>query len=165
VTNTLPESLDALVREAMEEWQVPGLALAVTRDGEPDWVRAYGLREVEASLPVTGDTQFILCSVTKSFTAVGLAMLVDEGRLDWAKPVRDYLSEFRLHNEVATERVTTVDLLCHRTGLPRHDWLWMPADISRPEMLAALRYLEPSKEHSRRLSILQSRLCRGGHGR
>ena len=61
MTNTLPENLDALVREAMEEWQVPALALAVTRDGEPDWVRAYGMREVETSLPVTGDTQFILC--------------------------------------------------------------------------------------------------------
>jgi CubicO group peptidase (beta-lactamase class C family) len=139
VTNTVPENLDNLVREAMDEWQVPGLALAVARDGEPDWVKAYGLRDVEASLPVTVDTQFILCSVTKSFTALGLAMLVDEGRLDWAKPVRDYLPEFRLHDAVATEGVTTTDLLCHRTGLPRHDWIWMPADISRAEMLAALR--------------------------
>ena len=69
-------------------------------------------------------------------------MLVDEGRLDWEKPVRDYLPEFRLHDAVATEGVTTIDLLCHRTGLPRHDWLWMPADISRAEMLAALRYLD-----------------------
>jgi CubicO group peptidase (beta-lactamase class C family) len=146
VTIALPENLDILVREAMEEWQTPGLALAVARDGEPDWVKAYGLRDVEAGLPVTADTQFILCSVTKSFTALGLAMLVDEGRLDWAKPVRDYLPEFRLHDAVATERVTTLDLLCHRTGLPRHDWVWMPADISRAEMLAALRYLEPSKD-------------------
>jgi CubicO group peptidase (beta-lactamase class C family) len=146
VTNTLPENLDALVREAMDEWQVPGLALAVTRDGEGDWVKAYGLRDVEAGLPVTEDTQFILCSVTKSFTALGLAMLVDEGRLDWEKPVRDYLPEFRLHDAVATERVTVIDLLCHHTGLPRHDWIWMPADISRAEMLAALRYLEPSKD-------------------
>jgi hypothetical protein len=145
VPNSLPENLDTLVREAMEEWQVPGLALAVARDGEPDWVKAYGLRDVEAGLPVTVDTQFILCSVTKSFTALGLAMLVDEGRLDWAKPVRDYLPEFRLHDTVATEGVTTIDLLCHSTGLPRHDWLWMPGDISRAEMLSALRYLEPSK--------------------
>jgi CubicO group peptidase (beta-lactamase class C family) len=146
VTDTLPDNLDALIGEAMEEWQVPGLALAVARDGEGDWVRAYGLRDVETALPVTVDTQFILCSVTKSFTALGLAMLVDEGRLDWAKPVRDYLPEFRLHDAVATERVTTIDLLSHHTGLPRHDWLWMPGDISRAEILEALRYLEPSKD-------------------
>jgi len=146
MTNTVPEHLDTLVREIMEEWQVPGMALAVTRDGEEDWIEAYGLRDVEAGLPVTGDTQFILCSVTKSFTALGLAMLVDEGRLDWNRPVRDYLPEFRLHDAVATERVTIIDLLSHHTGLPRHDWIWMPADISRAEMLAALRYLEPSKD-------------------
>ena len=54
MTSTLPENLDTLVREAMEEWQVPGLALAVTRHGEGDWVRAYGSRDVEARLPVTG---------------------------------------------------------------------------------------------------------------
>ena len=85
MTNSLPENLDTLVREAMEEWQVPGLALAVTRDGEPDWVKAYGLRDVEAGLPVTVDTQFILCSVTKSFTALGLAMLL--GRFAYVVPV------------------------------------------------------------------------------
>jgi CubicO group peptidase (beta-lactamase class C family) len=146
MSNTLPEDLDTLVREVMEEWQIPGLALAVARDGEDDCVKAYGLRDVEAGLPVTGDTQFILCSVTKSFTALGLAMLADEGRLDWTRPVRDYLPEFRLHDAVATERVTVVDLLSHHTGLPRHDWIWMPADISRAEILSALRYLEPGKD-------------------
>jgi hypothetical protein len=98
------------------------------------------------ALPVTEDTQFILCSVAKSFTALGLAMLVDAGRLDWAKPVRDYLPEFRLDDAVAMECVTTIDLLCHHTGLPRHDWIWLPADISRAEMLSALRYLEPSQD-------------------
>jgi CubicO group peptidase (beta-lactamase class C family) len=98
------------------------------------------------ALPVTEDTQFILCSVAKSFTALGMAMLVDAGRLDWAKPVRDYLPEFRLDDAVAMECVTTIDLLCHHTGLPRHDWLWMPGDISRAEMLEALRYLELSKD-------------------
>ncbi|WP_322032827.1 serine hydrolase [Paraburkholderia sp. J76] len=146
MTNTVPEYIDTIVRKVMEEWEIPGLAITVTRDGEEDWVAAYGARDVETVLPVTGDTQFILCSVTKSFTALGLAMLVDEGRLDWNMPVRDYLPEFRLHDAVATERVTIIDLLSHHTGLPRHDWIWMPADISRAEMLAALRYLEPSKD-------------------
>jgi CubicO group peptidase (beta-lactamase class C family) len=141
-----PDHLDSLIQEAMQEWQVPGLSLAIVREGEPDVVRAYGLRDVEAALPVTPDTQFILCSITKSFTALGLAMLVDEGRLDWGKPVREYLPEFRLHDAVATERVTVADLLCHRSGLPRHDWIWMPGDISREQMLAALRHLGPSED-------------------
>jgi CubicO group peptidase (beta-lactamase class C family) len=141
-----PDHLDSLIQEAMAEWQVPGLSLAIVRKGEPDVVKAYGLRDVEAGLPVTPDTQFLLCSITKSFTALGLAMLADEGRLDWEQPVREYLPEFRLHDAVATERVTVADLLCHRSGLPRHDWVWMPGDISRQQMFAAFHHLEPSKD-------------------
>jgi hypothetical protein len=89
-------------------------------------VRAYGLRYVEAGLKVTTDTQFLIGSITKSFTATGLALLMDERRLDWKKPVRDYIPEFRLHDAVATDRITVRDLLCHHSGLPRHDWIWVP---------------------------------------
>src|SRR5499427_6276368 len=118
--------LRPLIEEVMEEWHVPGLAIAVVREDEPLLLAAYGLRDVEAKLPVTTDTQFALCSITKSFTAAGLGMLVDERRLDWTKPVRDYIPEFRLHDPVATDRVTVRDLLCHHSGLPRHDWIWLP---------------------------------------
>src|ERR1700686_4709935 len=138
--------LDPLIEEAMEEWQVPGLALGVVLDGEPTLLKVYGQRDVEADLPVSVDTQFVLCSITKSFTAAGLGMLVDERRLDWTKPVREYVPEFRLPDPIATDRVTVQDLLCHHSGLPRHDWVWMPGDRSREEMLAALRHLEPSRD-------------------
>src|SRR5207244_2543999 len=118
-------ALELLIAEAMDEWKIPGLAVAVVQNGEVALVRAYGLRDVEAGLKVTTDTQFLIGSVTKSFTATGLALLVDERRLDWNKPVRDYIPEFRLHDAVATERITVRDLLCHHTGLPRHDWIWI----------------------------------------
>ena len=123
MTSAKLSDLDPLINEAMEEWQVPGLALAVVRDGETALLSVYGQRDVEAGLPVTVNTQFILCSITKSFTAAGLGMLVDERRLDWTKPVREYVPEFRLHDPVATDRVTVQDLLCHHCGLPRHDWI------------------------------------------
>src|SRR5271166_3266874 len=138
----IPE-LERLITEAMDEWKVPGLAVAVVEDGEVALVRAYGLRDVEAGLKVTTDTRFLIGSVTKSFTATGLALLVDERRLDWKKPVRDYIPEFRLHDAVATDRITVRDLLCHHSGLPRHDWIWIPGDLSPAQMLAAMRYLEP----------------------
>ena len=139
-------ALESLITEAMEEWKVPGLAIAVVQDGEVALVRAYGLRDVEAGLKATTDTQFLIGSVTKSFTATGLALLMDERRLDWTKPVREYLPEFRLHDAIATDRVTVRDLLCHHSGLPRHDWVWMPGDWSPAQMLAAMRYLEPSDD-------------------
>jgi CubicO group peptidase (beta-lactamase class C family) len=138
--------LERLITEAMDEWKVPGLAITVVQNGEAALVRAYGLRDVEAGLQVTTDTQFLIGSVTKSFTATGLALLVDERRLDWKKPVRDYIPEFQLHDAVATDRVTVRDLLCHHSGLPRHDWVWVPGDWSPAQMLAAMRYLEPSDD-------------------
>ncbi|MBV8494206.1 MAG: beta-lactamase family protein, partial [Alphaproteobacteria bacterium] len=141
----VPE-LEALITEAMDEWKIPGISIAVVQKGEVALLEAYGLRDVEAGLKVTTDTQFLIGSVTKSFTATGLALLVDERRLDWSKPVRDYLPEFRLHDPVATDRVTVRDLLCHHSGLPRHDWVWVPGDWSPAQILAAMRYLEPSED-------------------
>jgi CubicO group peptidase (beta-lactamase class C family) len=142
----LTPELDALAGDAMAEWKVPGVAIAVVQNGETVLLKTYGQRDVEAGLPTTPQTQFTICSITKTFTATGLAMLVDEGRLDWTKPVRDYVPEFRLHDPTATDRITVRDLLSHHTGLPRHDWIWMPGDLSRAEMLAAMRYIEPSRD-------------------
>jgi len=136
--------LDALAAESMAEWKEPGLAIAIVQDGETALLKAYGQRDVEAGLPVTTGTQFTIGSITKTFAATGLAMLVDEGRLDWTKPVRDYVPEFRLHDPIATDRITVRDLLCHHSGLPRHDWIWMPGDLSRAQMLAAMRHIEPA---------------------
>src|SRR5947208_6935894 len=141
----IPE-FERLITEAMDAWKVPGLAVAVVQDGEVAFLKAYGLRDVEAGLKVTTGTQFQLMSVTKSFTSTGLALLVDERRIDWKKPVRDYIPEFRLHDAVATDRITVRDLLCHHSGLPRHDWIWLPGDLSPAQMLAAMRYLEPSDD-------------------
>jgi CubicO group peptidase (beta-lactamase class C family) len=139
-------ALEPLIAEAMDEWKIPGLAVAVVQNGEVALLGAYGLRDIEAGLPVTIDTQFLIGSITKSFTSTGLALLMGERRIDWNKPVRDYIPEFRLHDAVATDRITVRDLLCHHSGLPRHDWIWMPGDLSPAQMLAAMRYLEPSDD-------------------
>src|SRR5437762_3372553 len=125
---------DYFAAEVMADWKVPGVALAVVQDGKVALTRAYDQRDVEAGLPVTPATQFVICSITKSFTATAIALLHHEGRLDWTKPVRDYMPEFRLSDPVATERVTVLDLLCHRTGLPRHDWVHEPGDLAPAAM-------------------------------
>lgn len=140
------EDFDDLVAASMAEWQLPGLALAVIKDQETLLMKGYGVRDIDSRLPVTVNTQFLLCSITKSFTAAGLGLLVDEGKLDWARPVREYLPEFRLFDSVATERVTVRDLLCHHSGVPRHDWIHSPGDLSTAQILAALRHLEPSHD-------------------
>src|SRR5437899_2839519 len=141
IAGLIPE-LDQLASDAMADWKVPGAALAVLQHGKLALLKAYGQRDIDANLPVTPSTQFLIGSITKTFTATAVTLLHNEERLDWTKPVRDYIPEFRLHDAIATDRVTVRDLLCHQTGLPRHDWVWMPGDRSAAQLLGPLRHLE-----------------------
>ncbi|MBI3468668.1 MAG: serine hydrolase [Planctomycetes bacterium] len=134
-------ALDSYVAEAMEKWQVPGLAMAVVKDGEVVLARGYGVRQLGGDSPVTAETMFSIASCTKSFTAACIAMLVDEGKLNWDDPVRKHLPEFKLADAYVTQHVTIRDLLCHRTGLVRGDLLGMNSGLSRAEMLGRLEFL------------------------
>lgn len=136
--------LDAVVRGIMRDWHVPGLALAVVSNGQVLTARGYGHADVGRKLPVTPETAFAIGSCTKAFTTTALAMLVERGKLAWDRPVRDYLPEFRLFDEVAGARVTPRDLACHRTGVPRHDPVWYLADVSREELVRRLAHLPNS---------------------
>ncbi len=156
IVELVPE-LDRLAVDSMADWKVPGAALAVVQNGRVVLAKAYGQRDLAAGLPVTTATQFLTCSITKSFTATAVALLHDEGRLDWTRPVRDYLPEFRLADPVATERVTILDLLCHQSGLPRHDWVYLPGDRAPAELLGVMRYLEPC--HELRAAYEYNNLC------
>jgi CubicO group peptidase (beta-lactamase class C family) len=138
--------VDSFIAQVMKDWKVPGLALAVVRDGKVILLKGYGLRDMEKNLPVTPQTLFAIGSITKSFTVTTLGTLVDAGKLDWDKPVRDYLPGFTLHDEVLTEHLTPRDMVTHRSGLPRHDLVWYSSDFSRKDLVYRLRFLEPSKD-------------------
>lgn len=138
--------LDAYIVRVMEEWEVPGLAIAVVRNGEVILSKGYGYRDVDEQRPVTDRTLFAIGSISKSFTVTLLGMLEDEGKLDWDESVRRYLPDFQLYDEVATEYMTPRDLVTHRSGLPRHDLLWYGSALTRQELYERLRYLEPSRE-------------------
>jgi CubicO group peptidase (beta-lactamase class C family) len=145
ITAFVPD-LEILVAEVMSEWHIPGLALAIVRRDAPPLLEAFGLSDIESRTPIETDTLFPIGSITKSFTATGLALLVDEGKLEWDVPVREILPEFKLKDPVASEKCTLRDLLTHRTGLPRHDWVHTPGHLDNAGMLTALRHLDPSKE-------------------
>lgn len=137
---------DAAVAKMMANWKVPGVAIAIVKDGKVILSKGYGLRDVKNNLPVTAQTMFPIASITKSFTVATLASLVSDGKLAWDKPVRDYLPEFRLNDDVLTARVTTRDLVTHRTGLPRHDATWYNVELPRADIIGLLRHLEPSRD-------------------
>ncbi|MDQ7832693.1 MAG: serine hydrolase [Desulfovibrionaceae bacterium] len=141
------DDLDAFVVQALGDWQVPGAAVAVVKDGATVYAKGFGLRDVDKKLPVTPDTVFAIGSCTKAFTSATLALLADQGAIRLDTPVRDILPGFRMHDDYATAHVTPRDMLLHRTGLPRYDALLaMRPDVSREEAVALLRHLPPNKE-------------------
>jgi CubicO group peptidase (beta-lactamase class C family) len=139
------EGYDQLVQGMIDAWHVPGLAIAIVKDGEVIYQKGFGLRDREKKLPVTEDTLFAIGSSTKAFTTFLMGTLVDEGKLDWDKPVSTYLPGFKLYDRTATELMTPRDLVTHRSGLPRHDLSWYNAtDLTRKELIERLPYMKPT---------------------
>jgi CubicO group peptidase (beta-lactamase class C family) len=136
---------DGFVEQVMKDWKVPGLAVAVVKDGKVIYARGFGYRDVQKGLKVTSDTLFAIGSCSKAFTATAMAILDDESKLDWDKPVRNYLPDLMLYDGYATEHIRPRDLVTHQSGLPRHDMVWYGSPLSRREIFERLRHLEPSK--------------------
>ncbi len=126
----------------MTSWHCPGAVITVIKEDEVLHQGAYGLRDVEANLPMTPATRFPIASVTKSFTAMCVALLVDEGKLEWDTPVRDYAPEFILDDAYVTQHMTVRDILSHRTGLPGHFWATDRIDIELTEFVSRMKYLK-----------------------
>ncbi|MFO1054945.1 MAG: serine hydrolase [Planctomycetota bacterium] len=129
------------VDDLRTKFHVPGCAIAVVHGDEIVATFASGKRDVEHDLPVTPDTLFAIGSSTKAFTTLLLGTLVDEGRLDWDKPVRTWIPDFALSDAEAGERITPRDLVTHRSGMPRHDLTWYGANFDRADMVRRLRWL------------------------
>jgi CubicO group peptidase (beta-lactamase class C family) len=136
---------DSFASDAIKAWEVPGLAVAIVKNGQVVLSSGYGLRDVTHKLPVTPKTLFAIGSCTKAFTTFVMGTLVDEGKMDWDAPVRTYIPEIRFQDRVATELMTPRDLVTHRSGLPRHDLIWYNASLSPKEVVSRLPYLEPSE--------------------
>jgi CubicO group peptidase (beta-lactamase class C family)/dienelactone hydrolase len=139
-------ALDRYVAAAARDWHVPGLAIAVVKGDSLVFAKGYGVIEMGKATPVTEHTRFAIGSTTKAFTAVALAMLVDEGKLHWDDKVIDYVPDFRLYDPYVTRELTIRDLLTHRSGLPGTDILWaIPENVySQAEMIRRLRYVVPT---------------------
>src|SRR5262245_59651939 len=110
-------ALDALVAEAVAKWQVPGAAVAIVQRTANVYLKGFGVRKLGRAASVTPETVFPLASCSKAFITTALAMLVDEGKMDWDDPVRKHLDTFHLADPLADANVTIRDLLTHRTGL------------------------------------------------
>lgn len=138
------KQLNDFVDKVMQEWDVPAIGLGIVKDDQVVLAKGYGYRNVEKQLAADENTLFAIGSSTKAFTALGVCQLSDDGLLELDDPVVKYLPDFRMWDDYVTMHITPRDLLCHRSGLPRHDLLWYGSPDSRATLFSKLRYLEPS---------------------
>ena len=144
----LDESLtgfDKYIEQVMTDWNSPGIAVGIIIKDKLEYWKGFGYRDLDNKLPVTSKTLFPIASNTKLFTAVAMGMLVEEGKLDWDKPISGFIPQIKFYNQELYNTVTLRDMLAHRTGISRHDLIWYKSDFSRKELFDRLIYLEPAQ--------------------
>jgi CubicO group peptidase (beta-lactamase class C family) len=139
--------IDSLVELTLKTFDVPGIAVAVVKDGQIVHAKGYGVRSLNTKEKVTEQTLFGIASNSKAFTAAALGMLQDEGKLTYDSKVRDFIPEFKMYDPYVTEEFTIRDLLTHRSGLGlgAGDLMFWPdsSNFTRKDIIHNLRYLKP----------------------
>ncbi len=139
--------IDNRLQVLLSDWNVAGFAVAVVEKNKVIYVKGFGYRDYENKIPVTPNTLFAIGSCTKAFTSALLGQLRNENLVDFDKSPRVYLPELKFYNQDLDNLVTIRDMMCHRTGLPRHDMSWyiFPSD-SKDSLMKRIRYMEPSTD-------------------
>jgi CubicO group peptidase (beta-lactamase class C family) len=139
--------IDVLVEKTLKTFDVPGIAVAVVKDGKVIHAKGYGVRSLDTKQKVDENTLFGIASNSKAFTAGALGMLIDEKKLTWDTKVTDIIPEFKLYNPYVTEEFTVRDLLTHRSGLGlgAGDLMFWPDqnNFTQKDIIHNLRYLKP----------------------
>ncbi len=138
-------TFEPYVQRVREDFHVPGIAVAIVEDDALVLAKGYGKRKLGEEQPVSEHSLFGIASISKSFTALALGMLVDEGKLKWDDPLTKYIPSFQHYDAYATREITVLDLLVHRTGLApvSGGTVWYGSDYGRAEVIERIRYLKP----------------------
>ncbi|MCU0334818.1 MAG: serine hydrolase [Chitinophagaceae bacterium] len=146
-TNTsLPPTLDQYIKKGMADWQVPGLAIVVVKDGQTLLLKGYGVKDISTKAPVDENTHFFIASNSKLFTGVALANLEQQGKLNLNDPVTNYFPDYRLYDSLSTRLVSIRDLLSHRIGTKtfQGDFTFWNTTLTRSQIMQRMRLLQPS---------------------
>jgi CubicO group peptidase (beta-lactamase class C family) len=137
--------LDTVFARVLKDRKAVGFAVAVVSKDKVIWSKGFGYRDNDQKLPVTPNTLFAIGSCSKAFTSSLLGLLNKDGKIDFDKPVREYLPELKFFNDELNNNVTVRDIMCHRTGLPRHDYSWYLFNTSsRDSLIQRIKYQEPT---------------------
>jgi len=137
--------LKVLADSLMIAHNIPGMGFGIVKDGEVILSEGFGYRDYQNKIKADANTIFAIGSCSKAFTAAGVASLADQNLIEWEEPIKTYMSDFQLYDEFATDQSNAIDILTHRSGLPRHDFMWYGSSHKRMEMYNRLKYLEPTK--------------------
>jgi CubicO group peptidase (beta-lactamase class C family) len=140
----LIKEFDTYVEKSRKQYLVPGMAVAVVKDGKVLLKKGYGLRNVNQTETVNDQTLFACASTTKAMTAMCMAMLVDEGKVHWDDPVIKHLPDFQLYDLYMTRELKIRDLFTHNSGMGNTDFLWGLMDIDSDEVLNRMKLIKPS---------------------
>ncbi|MFT5166516.1 MAG: CubicO group peptidase (beta-lactamase class C family) [Saprospiraceae bacterium] len=143
----ISNKVDSLVNYAMTKFNVAGVSVGIVKDGKIIHEKGYGIKSIETNIPVNEHTNFAIASNSKAFTTAALAILVEEGKLNWDDKVKNHIPEFKMYNAYVTENFNIQDLLTHRSGLGLGvgDLMFFPdgSDFTIDDLLAAFQYFEP----------------------
>ncbi len=141
-------AVDAAVRDTVERYTLPGIAVGVIEDGKIIYARGHGETVAGSGDPVTSKTLFKIASNSKAMTAAVLARLVQQGKLRWDDPVVKHLPDFAMHDPWVTAHMTVSDLLIHNSGLPEGGgdlMLWPEPNLfTRDDIVRGLRHIKPA---------------------
>ena len=144
---TPPADLDSYVARVQKTFEVPGLSVAIVKDGKTVLAKGYGVRKLGNPTPVDENTLFGIGSNTKAFTSAALASLVDEGKISWDDRVYERLPGFQMYDPYVSHEMTIRDLLTHRSGmgLGEGDLLFWPhSTFTREDIIYRLRFMKPA---------------------
>ncbi|MBL0744400.1 serine hydrolase [Chryseolinea lacunae] len=141
----ITDSLDAYIQKGIVDWNIPGLAIVVVKDGKIVTMKGYGVRDLSTKAPVDANTLFMIASNTKLFTGTVLAQLENEKRLSLNDKISKYFPEFTLYDANASDLVTIRDMLSHRLGTKtfQGDFTFWNSTLSRAEIMNKMRLLKP----------------------
>lgn len=142
--DTKVKEFDAYIEKSRALYQVPGLAVAVVKDGKVLLSKGYGVRELGKPDAVNAQTLYACASTTKAMTATCMAMLVDEGKVKWDDPVTKHLPDFQLYDPYVTRELKIRDLFTHNSGVGNADFFWSTLRIPSDEILSQMKFVKPS---------------------
>jgi CubicO group peptidase (beta-lactamase class C family) len=139
------DSIDAYIQKGLKDWQLPGLAIVIVKDGKVVLMKGYGVKDITTNDPVDENTLFFIASNSKLFTGTAIAQLDYQKKLSLNDKITKYFPDYRLYDTISTELVTIRDMLCHRIGTKtfQGDFTFWNTKLNSKEIMMRMRYLKP----------------------